>query len=303
MKHALLVLAFLAGGLITKAQIPQILVENGGFEIWDHPKAFVYVPHGWTTLDTFLTGYSTAEQSGDAYTGNSALKLMPLRGSDPTKRRVSGAVLGRALIDPVTYAMETGQSGQALNQLKPSLLTGYYKYFPNTATEDSAYLYLAYKKKDVSNGGSGGFVISHQAYLTLQPSSVYKEFIFGLPNTYESASLDTLIMGIFYSSKDTSGAPAGYLLIDNISMMSVLGVSPPYNNATSIYPNPATDLVYIKEAKPGTTFEITDLAGRSLLSGPVQNERVDVRQLPAGNYLLRVIGKEESRVEKLQIQR
>ncbi len=303
MKQIIVFLLFFAGGLIAKAQPGSILVENGDFEIWDHPKPFVYVPRNWTTLDTFLTGYSTAEQSGDAYTGISALKLTPLRGSDPAKRRVSGAVLGTAQVNPITYSMEIGQSGQPLNYYKPSLLTGYYKYFPDTAAGDSAYLYFAYKSKDMSGNGTGGFIISAQEYRTLQPSSTYQRFDIAISNAYESISLDTLIIGIFYSSKDTSGTPAGYLLIDNIGTISVLSVSSTETESFKVYPNPATNSIHIKDAKPNSTFEITDLAGRMLRKGPVQNSRIDVSTLSTGLYFLRVSTKEESWVEKLQIQK
>ena len=52
-----------------------------------------------------------------------------------------------------------------------------------------------------------------------------------------------------------------------------------------IYPNPSSDVLFVKGALPGASFEILDIAGRSVLR--TSENSIDVKTLKIGFYLLR----------------
>ncbi|MBS1629265.1 MAG: T9SS type A sorting domain-containing protein [Bacteroidetes bacterium] len=59
------------------------------------------------------------------------------------------------------------------------------------------------------------------------------------------------------------------------------------NAFSSIWPNPATALIHFSADK-GSAFIISDLTGRTVASGTaMESNTIDVKDLPAGMYLLR----------------
>ncbi len=76
----------------------------------------------------------------------------------------------------------------------------------------------------------------------------------------------------------------------------------PNERAFSVYPNPATDLITIRTHSNllGSTYMITDQAGRQVQSGKLlrENTPIDLSALATGAYLIR-IGEQESRTFKV----
>ncbi|WP_426479458.1 BspA family leucine-rich repeat surface protein [Chryseobacterium sp. CBSDS_008] len=60
----------------------------------------------------------------------------------------------------------------------------------------------------------------------------------------------------------------------------------------NIYPNPATDIIYVKNSN-AKDFTIIDLSGRIVKEGNLNNDMINVSSLPKGIYILRLIMKEE----------
>jgi hypothetical protein len=59
------------------------------------------------------------------------------------------------------------------------------------------------------------------------------------------------------------------------------------NAFSAVWPNPATDAVHFSADK-GSTFTISDLTGRTVVSGTaVETNDVSIKDLPAGMYLLK----------------
>ncbi|WP_082482475.1 BspA family leucine-rich repeat surface protein [Chryseobacterium sp. Leaf394] len=54
----------------------------------------------------------------------------------------------------------------------------------------------------------------------------------------------------------------------------------------SIYPNPVSDFIYIKNLKDIDSYKIFDTSGRIVLQGSFNEDKIDVRNLTKGNYLL-----------------
>lgn len=71
------------------------------------------------------------------------------------------------------------------------------------------------------------------------------------------------------------------------------------HNQPSIYPNPATDFIYIKNIKGLSSYKIFDTSGRIALQGLLNGENINVSSLVKGNYILQVISKEKTYSLKL----
>jgi hypothetical protein len=68
------------------------------------------------------------------------------------------------------------------------------------------------------------------------------------------------------------------------------GVSVVGGKGPQIYPNPVSDVLSVKDARPGAAYTVTDMAGRVLISGIISqlNEQIDARSLPSGIYLFKL---------------
>lgn len=75
----------------------------------------------------------------------------------------------------------------------------------------------------------------------------------------------------------------------NGACQSVLGVSDvKTKNDLSIYPNPATDFIFVNSAG-AEKFIIFDLSGKMVLKGMLSNGKIDIRKMVSGNYILQLI--------------
>lgn len=59
------------------------------------------------------------------------------------------------------------------------------------------------------------------------------------------------------------------------------------NLAISIYPNPVSDIIYMKN-KGKFNIRIFDLSGKMLLDKNTETESIDVRNLKAGTYIINI---------------
>lgn len=71
------------------------------------------------------------------------------------------------------------------------------------------------------------------------------------------------------------------------------------NSSISIYPNPVSDILYIKNAN-ASQYKIVDLSGRIVKSGVYQNG-ITVSDLNKGNYIIQISGKNVQQTEKFII--
>jgi surface protein len=55
----------------------------------------------------------------------------------------------------------------------------------------------------------------------------------------------------------------------------------------SIYPNPATDIIYVKNSN-AKDFKIIDMSGRIVSSGDLVNKQINIQALVPGNYILQL---------------
>jgi len=60
----------------------------------------------------------------------------------------------------------------------------------------------------------------------------------------------------------------------------------------NIYPNPASDFIYIKNLKDAENYKILDMSGRIVAQGKLDDNEIDIKNLQEGNYILQIKSKE-----------
>lgn len=59
-------------------------------------------------------------------------------------------------------------------------------------------------------------------------------------------------------------------------------------NSLSIYPNPTKEVIYLNLNNTATSYEIFDAVGKTIVSGKLTKQEINVSSLPKGIYLLKV---------------
>lgn len=104
-------------------------------------------------------------------------------------------------------------------------------------------------------------------------------------NFYNELNTDTLKVG--------NGFSCHYYYIDDVTVMdsALVGVYS-FEHKTSqviIYPNPASSLLNVETKTQGGLISIFDILGTELINQRIENKKqIDISQLPAGIYLLRL---------------
>src|SRR5690606_38723010 len=72
-------------------------------------------------------------------------------------------------------------------------------------------------------------------------------------------------------------------------------VTDPYLSISGIdvYPNPATNSLNVS-FKGANAFKITDMIGREMRVGTIENNRIDISALETGNYIIHVFNNNET---------
>lgn len=114
------------------------------------------------------------------------------------------------------------------------------------------------------------------------------------PNTANNINLGPL-MNLTYSSniinKRNILINKGWLFTgDVVGECEKLAVNEnELKNSLSIYPNPVSDILYIKNAKDVKSYMIIDSSGRIIMKDPLTKGFINVQSLSSGNYILQII--------------
>lgn len=116
------------------------------------------------------------------------------------------------------------------------------------------------------------------------------------PNTANNINLGPL-MGLMYASnvipERTILLNKGWTISgDNVGECERLSVHDShFSNQLLIYPNPATDFIYIKNLKGDYNYKIFDQAGRLIMNDDILKDKIDIQSLLKGNYILQIQSK------------
>lgn len=114
------------------------------------------------------------------------------------------------------------------------------------------------------------------------------------PNTASNINLGPLVT-LFYASdvidKRNILINKGWTLLgDAIGKCRLLGVAENNReNTPSIYPNPADNIIYIKNLKGARSYKIFDSVGRLVLQNILNEESITINSLLHGNYILQIM--------------
>ncbi len=98
--------------------------------------------------------------------------------------------------------------------------------------------------------------------------------------------------------------------IDNVNVTVTTSVNnPEFDNAISVYPNPAKDVVNVRvnlvDSK-NLQFTVTDLSGKQILSANAKGnnftQRIDVSKISAGTYFLKIESEGKTSVKKITVE-
>jgi len=78
--------------------------------------------------------------------------------------------------------------------------------------------------------------------------------------------------------------------VDVVITNQTIGLSEAIAARLQVYPNPSTGLVHIAQAPAQTQIRVSDFSGRTLRVEDLTDERIDLRALPQGLYLLELSG-------------
>lgn len=67
-----------------------------------------------------------------------------------------------------------------------------------------------------------------------------------------------------------------------------VGESKP-KNSLSIYPNPASDFIYLNNSKDAKSYIITDISGRIVMKNSLTKDFINIQSLSSGNYILQIL--------------
>lgn len=216
-------------------------------------------------------GAEESEQYAIAHGGNYGMRVNLIAGVKPTE----DAYVWVMYITNATYAVRSMETGDTVAKkfggvdgTDPDwfLLTiKGYNYFEETV--DSLAFYLADFRSD---DPAEDYIIKD-----------WVQFALG-----DLGEIDSLSFSLSSSDTGESGmnTPA-YFCIDQIDVQTTPGVADPYKKLdAAIYPNPVSDMLYIKSEQP-LHVKVYDCLGKVVLQEQSVSS-IDVSGLPPGNYML-----------------
>lgn len=189
----------------------------------------------------------------------------------------------------------------------PQWISGWYKY--DAVNNDSATIYLSFTKYNPAIEESE--VVAEFAFLLGEATS-YTSFSF--PLTFSEIP-DSFNIGIASGNVEFDEAQLGSVLIlDELSFDLVEGTKLPiFSDALEVYPNPASDFIYIKmdqKISQPESIELIDVTGKSIswsnLEGLIYDDnllRIDVNNNPTGMYYYKIVSAETIYTGKVMIGR
>lgn len=304
MKKYILSLIAVAGvTAIVNAQIP-----NGGFENWTTVGSYE-LPDGWGTMNNATASYSvfTAAKGTPGNPGSSYIKLT----SKTTGSTVTNGIAVSGRLDTVTLQPK---SGFAFTQ-RPSALSGRWQHMIYGSSQGSIKV-LTTKWNTSTNSRD---TIAHA-----------EQTLAGMAMSWANFSMNLMYMDslhypdscmIVLQASGASPTNLDYLWADNLALTGTVavtntmtvGIKEIQNSGSNLvlFPNPAHESIQVAltlSHVQQVTIEMYDATGKLSYSRKKEallgemKERIDVRDLSKGTYIIKVSGKEVSETKKIVIE-
>lgn len=262
-------------GLLTAAmaQIP-----NAGFEQWVDQGGYTE-PANWLTYNDVLTpqGYFATCDPGTPGATDAYHAMITSR-TTPEGSTIQGWM---------SAGTSATHAGFPYAQ-RPATLIGQWQY--GIQPSDTGEVQIALIGWNGSSGGPE--MIAHGSLKVTGNVGAWTTF--SVPFTYfSSAAPDTALIQ-FAASKDfTAPVEGSFMKIDDLAFAGTVGL----NDRTasllfSLHPSPTTSVLRITSGSSIADVTVTDLTGRTVMTRSMNAPRLtlDVAELPAGRYFVRVCG-------------
>ncbi len=272
-----------------KARFPCIYDTSGGYTFWNY---FAYSNMTDSTTSGFGNQY--AAKTGIGYNGSAKYAVAycanPANYLDNTTwLNLTGAAIGRPVlgfyVTNSTYAYNDMRDGTPGVSKKFGGVTGndpdwflltVYGYLHGVRSADSVNYYLADYR----------FAHNDSDYIVKTWNWLDLGYL---------GNVDSLVFHLSSSDTGTYGmnTPA-YFCMDNFTTddnLSVKGIPTP--SAVKIYPNPATDMLYVEVADNSVQqIAVADVTGKVIANYTVTQKQtaINTSSLPAGMYVLQLAG-------------
>lgn len=227
-------------------------VPNGNFETWIATPFWTLDPEFWSTDNGQLV-VSTVQDSMP-YEGEWAMRVLPI-------------------------PIGVGEEGKATVQIPTDYIPeslDFHAKWERTATAGVGVTVTFYNETE--------WVYSEYWW----PEELSSEWI---PISIELNQIEPIMTHVIIEVGVYIGdfaAGDGWLSVDAMSFDGITGVDDLSAPSIGLYPNPASDVLYIDEADSKTTYSIYDALGK-LLIRDVYEEGVDVSALPTGRYFIEAL--------------
>jgi len=272
--------------------LAQNTIPNAGFENWTTSGNYED-PDGWFTPNqgTSLAGVETVTKTSDAHSGSYAIRL-------ETKNVNTETIPGTAVAGVVNLTSLQVDPGFAVSS-NPITLDGWYKYQPFIVDVGSVEILLSKWNPTLKVRepvGSGIFV---------QPLTISTYTSFSIDIIYVSSdTADTAIITLLSGSY--TNPPGSVLFVDDLSFTfpPPLPVSvKDYEESIDIvvYPNPASDYIYIAALNSDVAFfKMRDMQGRLIRTMPVHSQHieVDLKSIGKGQYVYTLLNPSGNTIQR-----
>lgn len=289
-------LALIALSNLAVAQIP-----NSGFETWTSMGSYSN-PAGWGTMNNTTTPSSvyTATKGTPGSPGTAYLKLT----SKTVLSNVVNAIAVSGKLDSITMQPISGFAFT----LRPQKFTGKWQHM--SAADDGS-ISIKLTRWNTSTNSRETVATANRVLGTMAMSWA----TFTINFVYQTGNApDTCI--IVLKASGTTPVANDYLWVDNLSFTgSVSGTGIESNNnflnSLVVYPNPSSSTIIIDlnlKSSEKTTFELTDLIGKIILSKTVSlpqgesTQTFDISGLAKGSYFIKINTESGSETRKIIVE-
>jgi hypothetical protein len=297
------ILSCMAAAVVTAAgaQIP-----NAGFENWTIVGSY-QIPDGWGTMNhtTASNSVYTATKGTPGSPGASYLKLT----SKTTGPTVTNGIAVSGVLDTVSLLPK---SGFAFTQ-RPASFTGKWQHMIYGSSQGSVKV-LTTRWNTMTNTRD---TVAHAEQTLAGMAMSWANFSMSMTYIDSLNYPDSCI--IVLQASGANPANSDYLWVDNLAFTGTVAIvnpvgvkeTPMPSGSLSLFPNPAHEFVQVSfslNRAQATCIELYDVTGKLVyrdkkdaMDGAMK-EKIEVKDLPKGTYLVKVSGTDFAETKKIVIE-
>ncbi len=163
--------------------------------------------------------------------------------------------------------------------------------YPNVRGEFSSYAF------DTPIGlGPGTYYIGLTQPANFSSDSIYYGLDVNTDNNLQQLSYN--VNGFWFNSSTTGTVMMRPMVGGRFTPTNTSDVTKATDN-TVLYPNPTKGTVYISNAEEWIRYELITISGQVIKADNMKEGKLDLNNIPNGNYLVKLIGKNKSAIRRL----